>query len=30
MLFALVPTVAWPNVGELVRDIASKGGTFYI
>lgn len=22
--------VAWPNVGELVRDIVSKGGAFYI
>lgn len=22
--------VAWPNVGDLIREIASKGGTFYI
>jgi predicted peroxiredoxin len=25
-----VNPVAWPNVGELIRDVASKGGTFYI
>jgi predicted peroxiredoxin len=22
--------VAWPNVGELIREIAGKGGTFFV
>jgi predicted peroxiredoxin len=22
--------VGWPNVGELIRDVVGKGGTFYI
>lgn len=22
--------VGWPNVGELIRDVVDKGGTFYI